>query len=1367
LPENQALGLTLEQMVRMSELLDQAMELDEAGRRRWLARLPPEDQGLAEALHEALFPENRALDSPAAFPQWRISDRPPSGLAAGELIGPYELIRLLGSGGMAEVWLAKRADGAFTREVALKLPTLTRLRKDLALRFTRERDILASLEHPNIARLYDAGIAPDGQPYIALEFVVGAPLTVHCDEHRLTVRERLALFRQVLGAVQYAHANLIIHRDLKPSNILVSETGQVQLLDFGIAKLLSGGEARETELTQLSGRVLTPDYAAPEQITGASITTAADVYALGVMLYEILTGNRPYRLTRTTRGALEEAILGMEPAAPSRAALGGSAAQARATSPKRLAKLLNGDLDAIVLKALKKSPTERYPSASAFDEDIGRFLQGERVLAQLDSIVYRAVKFVRRHRLGMAVTGVLIATLAGGLLATTYEARVASAQRDAAVHAQLRSLAQTAEARLKEFGASYALAIALELLPTAGSDPAYAPEALNVFQEARAEDAQLMAVTGHTDRLRAAAFSPDGQRVVTASFDDTARIWDAHTGRELVRLRGHTDHLIAAAFSVDGRRVITASYDKTARIWDATTGGQLAVLRGHSDRLRSLALSADGRRIVTGSFDKTARVWDAASGRELLQLIGHTDVLAAVAFSPDGRHIVTGSMDKSARIWDGVSGRQILLLAHPDRVISVAYSPDGRRIVTGSADNMAYVWDAVTGAPLQRLIGHSQLVAAASFSPDGDTILTGAYDGTARLWDATTGKPLRTLSGHTDAVESAGFSADGRQIVTGSSDGTFRIWDAEPARLVMRLTGHTDQLPDVAYSGDGTRVISCSFDGTARIWDAASGRELTRLVGHTGRVISAEFSPDGQRAVTASLDKTARIWEAATGRELKLLAGHTDAVFSAAFSPDGQRIVTTSLDDSARVWSVATGRELLKLTGHTAAIWNATYSSDGRRIATASSDKSARIWDGTTGRLLLNLSGHTDVVERVDLSRDGARAVTASDDRTIGIWDAGSGREISAFAGHGDIVVSASFSSDGRRVVTGSADHTARIWDVATGQQLLVIKQPDVVERAAFSPDGTRVVTASDDSIARIWDASVEPVAVQVAWARAAQFNGLSERQRYQLGLLTSATSGRWPDNRSKCDEAAAAPYDPDRRAPGVALDQIDTDVALAACTVGTTRAAQARETYQRGRARSASGNVAGARADFETARDLGYRAAQIDLAMLLARPVTGRSDVTRAISLYRQAWRDGVAIAAFELGALYERGVGPTLARDATQALSWYRRGADAGEPNALAWFGARSLDTAGSAASPRERHAALLESFAYYAAASARAQEENWPEDSWREWRYRRASFARLLAREGMQRQVATTYDQALQKYLPARPTWWSHLTMLLAHK
>jgi TolB-like protein/tRNA A-37 threonylcarbamoyl transferase component Bud32/Tfp pilus assembly protein PilF len=332
-----------------------------------------------------------------------------SGLAPDERVGPYKLVRPLGAGGMAEVWLAQRADGAFKREVALKLPMMSRLRRDLAQRFAHERDILAGLEHVNIARLYDAGVTPEGLPYLAMEYVPGQPLTAWCDSQRLGVPERIRLFLQVLDAVQYAHARQVIHRDIKPSNILVTETGQVRLLDFGVAKLLAHEDQDRTELTQIYGRALTPDYASPELLRGEAVDAVSDIYSLGVLLYELLSGVRPYKLkTGASITVLEQAILQTQVARPS-TQLAPDAGPARGMNQQALARRLAGDLDAIVLKTLCKEPERRYDSAASLADDLQRYLLGQPVRARPDSLLYRAGKFTQRHRTG--VVAVVASTL--------------------------------------------------------------------------------------------------------------------------------------------------------------------------------------------------------------------------------------------------------------------------------------------------------------------------------------------------------------------------------------------------------------------------------------------------------------------------------------------------------------------------------------------------------------------------------------------------------------------------------------------------------------------------------------------------------------------------------------------------------------------------------------------------------------------------------------------------------------------------------------------------------------------------------------------------------------------------------------------
>jgi serine/threonine protein kinase/tetratricopeptide (TPR) repeat protein len=407
-------------MTLMSRLLDEALPLNEAARGAWLERATQEHPDLAAALREALLPgAARAADLKAlmSLPKLNAADKASgpaaSGLKPGARVGPYELIRLSGAGGMAEVWLARRADGAFKREVALKLPMLARAQAGLEARFARERDILASLEHPHIARLYDAGVGREGLPFIAMEYVQGAPLTEWCDAHRLGIPKRLGLFLQVLEAAQYAHEKHIIHRDLKPSNILVTESGQVRLLDFGVARLLEGEETDQPVLTSVYGRALTPDYASPELLSGATVDARSDIYSLGVLLYELLTSVRPYRLkSAASIGALDQAIATLEVKRPS-VQLEQASAASRASTGERLARQVRGDLDAVVLKALTKDPAQRYPSAEAMAEDLRAYQAGKPIQAQPARLSYRLRKFVRRNRMPLGVSAVaLVAILA-------------------------------------------------------------------------------------------------------------------------------------------------------------------------------------------------------------------------------------------------------------------------------------------------------------------------------------------------------------------------------------------------------------------------------------------------------------------------------------------------------------------------------------------------------------------------------------------------------------------------------------------------------------------------------------------------------------------------------------------------------------------------------------------------------------------------------------------------------------------------------------------------------------------------------------------------------------------------------------------
>ena len=468
---------------------------------------------------------------------------------------------------------------------------------------------------------------------------------------------------------------------------------------------------------------------------------------------------------------------------------------------------------------------------------------------------------------------------------------------------------------------------------------------------------------GHKNQVASVAFDSAGRRIVSGSWDETVRVWDAENGLELACLRGHESKVTSVAFDSAGRRIVSGSDDHKVRVWDAESGLELACLRGHEKWVTSVGFDSAGRRIVSGSDDQTVRVWDAESGLELACLRGHKSRVTSVAFDVAGRRIVSGSADETVRVWDAESGFELSCLrGHEKWVTSVAFDVAGRRIVSGSWDETVHVWDAESGLELACLRGHKSRVTSVAFDGAGRRIVSGSVDETVRVWDAESGLELACLRGHESKVTSVAFDAAGGRIVIGSDDKSVRVWDADSGLKLACLRGHESRVTSVAFDGAGRRIVSGSWDETVRVWDVESGLELACLRGHERLVASVAFDGAGRRIVSGSWDHTVRVWDADNGLELACLRGHEGRVTSVAFDGAGRRIVSGSDDTTVRIWHADSGVELACLRGHEQAVMSVAFDSAGRRIVSGSWDQMVRVWDADSGVALEVLPRTRDVV---------------------------------------------------------------------------------------------------------------------------------------------------------------------------------------------------------------------------------------------------------------------------------------------------------------------------------------------------------------------------------------------------------------------
>jgi eukaryotic-like serine/threonine-protein kinase len=1072
----------------VERLFQQAADVDPARRGAFLDEQCAGDLDLRAAVEELLQFDAAAQSSPDFLqsPAADVVAGLPTAWAVPEFIGRYRILRRHAEGGMGTVYEAEQDNPR--RTVALKVIRPGLVSPELVKRFSHEAQILGRLQHSGIAQVYEAGMGEDGQPFFAMEFIRGTPLDEYARSRGLNAAARLELLARVCDAVQHAHDKGVIHRDLKPSNILVDETGQPKVLDFGVAHVTAADLLTSASRTQAGQLLGTMSYMSPEQIAAdaAGLDGRSDVYTLGVILFELLAYRLPYQLEKLPMHEVARLIQQQEPSR-----LGSIDA------------LYRGDVEIIVGKTLEKDKTRRYASAGDLASDIRRYLRGEPIVARPASALYQLRKFAVRHTALVAGTsGVFAALLVGAVVSIVFALRAA----DNARVANQRERDATYESYRARIAAAVAALSHHDVVDAARQLDA-TPKALRDWEwkhlRTRLDDSATMlpAAAGETHYL-----IRDSQSVrIAALTRSRLRITDLE-GNELMNraFRREKDLTSDALIPMrHGLRLATSGRQSRARVPvvalfpDASTNvvdlladdrRGLNPLKGPAGmKAEMAAVSPDSSRLAVcwaGHEQWRFTVYESESdkpGVTSAQDIGDTWDLA---FDPNGRRLATAGEDGRARLWDTSTG---ILTAecrgHTRKVVGVAFRPDGQRLATTSADGTVRQWDASTGqeveAPYDRHIGD---VLTAAYSPDGQSIASGGADRTIRIWLASTRHDVAVLHGHTGVVTDLAFTADGGRLASTSQwgrynstyDRTVRLWEISQHASSSVLRGHTSYIYPVAYSPDGQWIASGGWDNTVRLWNAVTGESCATLP-HPGIVRALAFSPDSSWLVSAChADEGLQVWNF-TARQLQKTFRRPGSIVAAAvaISPDGAHIAAADADGTVKIVEAATGAEVHSFRKASAEVTQPlAFSPDGRFLASLGEDGAeVDLWDTLQRRRSARLAGHTGSVHSVAFSRDGLRLATASADNTVRVWDLAAARCVTVLKGHTDSVFTAVFHPDGNRLASAGRDRAVWIWDLATGQEVARLDgHTEYVFSLAFSPDGRCLASGSGDGTVRLWD---------------------------------------------------------------------------------------------------------------------------------------------------------------------------------------------------------------------------------------------------------------------------------------------------------